>query len=480
MATGAGSSAEEASMAFKAPPDELKFLTPYLQRAHETRKADPALSYWCNFYAAQLGMTKLSALSPQAKAFLINLMDVLEAQKVDLGGNEIVHGGDLVARAHIENVALKVFAGADNEDRAGKASKATARRFLVACNFIDILTVFAPLEQDMLERQKYAKWKAADIGKAIREGRKPTPGPAGGIEEEQTDPTVTGLEAASSNLGNLHLDPNALPTTEELNAEMAKLAAQEDERAIHPVAITSDVDTNSDGIDRRDSGSSPARSRRAESRLSIDGRTGLDNLLDAHSNSSNPALNANSPNFSMPLRISRQGSYTSDEGANKPDTQSAFYHYTQGRVPSGEYANGAASPHARPLPQPPTPSHSQTDLSVHHSAHIAAASSYQTTSRPSEERTGYDTNKASFPGHGLPSAPPVLHSTNVPTAPPAPFASTVQTSLPSSLEVTQTARVQKLARWVLSALDYEDLDTARKHLREALDICEGRIAASNK
>jgi hypothetical protein len=33
------------------------------------------------------------------------------------------------------------------------------------------------------QRQKYAAWKAADIRKALQEGRKLTPGPPGGDEE---------------------------------------------------------------------------------------------------------------------------------------------------------------------------------------------------------------------------------------------------------------------------------------------------------
>lgn len=50
---------------------------------------------------------------------------------------------------------------------------------------------------------KYAKWKAADIIKAIREGRAPVPGPPGGEEAEDTDmlggqtdeqPAVTGSD----------------------------------------------------------------------------------------------------------------------------------------------------------------------------------------------------------------------------------------------------------------------------------------------
>lgn len=131
------------------PPSDLRIIAPFLQRAHETRKADPALSYWCNYHAAQLGIAHLGSLGPASRTFLTELMDTLESQKRSLQGNELVHGDDLVAKAHVENMALKVFGGADAEDRAGKATKATARRFLVAGNFIEVLTNFGALDSEV-------------------------------------------------------------------------------------------------------------------------------------------------------------------------------------------------------------------------------------------------------------------------------------------------------------------------------------------
>lgn len=40
-----------------------------------------------------------------------------------------------------------------------------------------VLEHFGELPADMVERKQYAFWKAADIRKALREGRKPDPGP---------------------------------------------------------------------------------------------------------------------------------------------------------------------------------------------------------------------------------------------------------------------------------------------------------------
>lgn len=44
------------------------------------------------------------------------------------------------------------------------------------------LQVIDPLLQ-LEEKQKYAAWKAADIRKALKEGRKPQPGPPAGDDD---------------------------------------------------------------------------------------------------------------------------------------------------------------------------------------------------------------------------------------------------------------------------------------------------------
>ena len=42
-----------------------------------------------------------------------------------------------------------------------------------------MLNTFGALEDEVREKQKYAKWKAGDIAKALREGRTPHAGPPG-------------------------------------------------------------------------------------------------------------------------------------------------------------------------------------------------------------------------------------------------------------------------------------------------------------
>ncbi|CAE5976000.1 unnamed protein product [Arabidopsis arenosa] len=77
---------------------------------------------------------------------------------------------------HVEGFALSVFAKADKQDRAGRADLGTAKTFYAAAIFFETLSQFGPVPPDIEQKQKYAAWKAADIRKAIKEGRKPTPG----------------------------------------------------------------------------------------------------------------------------------------------------------------------------------------------------------------------------------------------------------------------------------------------------------------
>lgn len=99
--------------------------------------------------------------------FLFCLMDHLELSKKSLVINK--DSGAVTC----ENYAHNIFAKADDEYRAGESSKETARNFYAASTFFDILEQFGELDDEILEKRKYSKWKAADILKAIQAGQRP-------------------------------------------------------------------------------------------------------------------------------------------------------------------------------------------------------------------------------------------------------------------------------------------------------------------
>lgn len=111
---------------------------------------------------------------------------------MQLKDNEAV-ATDIVGQAHVENYGTKIFEVADREDRAGNASLKTVKAYLAANQIFETLTVFAGgLTEEVAEKQRYAKYRAAIIMKAVKAGE-PIPLPenlAGELEKSigENDP----------------------------------------------------------------------------------------------------------------------------------------------------------------------------------------------------------------------------------------------------------------------------------------------------
>ena len=148
-----------------------KQLVPYLQRAQELQKHDPLVAYYCRLYALETGLK----VQDRSEAYTSLLGAVMSQMEKDKEGAGLVSPEE--DQLHIEGFAQQIFNNADKVDRAGAASINTARSFYAAAIFFEVLNVFGELAPEIQHFQKYAAWKAADIRKAVREGRKPTPGP---------------------------------------------------------------------------------------------------------------------------------------------------------------------------------------------------------------------------------------------------------------------------------------------------------------
>ncbi|KAI8620900.1 Vta1 like-domain-containing protein [Chytriomyces sp. MP71] len=107
-----------------------------------------------------------NATDSESQMFMLSLLDKLEAVPHWF---PIVRAlsNDVVGYAHVENFALGIFTRADDEDRAGKASKKTAKSFLAASTFVEVLKGFGPIDDGVAEKIKYSRFKAIDIIKAI-------------------------------------------------------------------------------------------------------------------------------------------------------------------------------------------------------------------------------------------------------------------------------------------------------------------------
>jgi len=176
-------------------PPELKKITPYIRRAEELEKATANASpesrlvaYYLRQYAVQQGIP-LAASSSAAKTCLGKILADLESEKAAMDNFTKEEAGFLCRQ-----FAQKIFDKADLEDRDGAATKDTARTFYAAATFWQILEQFtsgsdqgdeeaAEVVNEDRKRIVYAKWKATEILKALKEGRTPTPGGYGQDDE---------------------------------------------------------------------------------------------------------------------------------------------------------------------------------------------------------------------------------------------------------------------------------------------------------
>jgi len=184
-------------------PPTLKSLQHYMKIAGEHDKRNAVVAYYARMYVAQQGI-KIDAKSPDARTFLIGLMDSLEQTKKANAATNEAFKDDIVAQAMIEEYVLKLFAYADAEDRAERFNKNVIKAFYTAGMLMDILTQFSELSDEVHHKRKYAKWKAAHIHASLKNGEKPHAGPVGWEDEndeEGAEDGATGGEGATGAAG---------------------------------------------------------------------------------------------------------------------------------------------------------------------------------------------------------------------------------------------------------------------------------------
>lgn len=115
----------------------------------------------------------------------------------------------------VEDMALKLFNKGDNQYRAGKADMNTVKTLRAAATIFEVVTQFCAdgeLPFDLSEKYTYAKVKAMEIFKCLKEGKTPAPPqeivevpmpppdhpPPGGGEEVPGIPVIPGVPDVGS------------------------------------------------------------------------------------------------------------------------------------------------------------------------------------------------------------------------------------------------------------------------------------------
>ncbi|KAF5352683.1 hypothetical protein D9756_005956 [Leucocoprinus leucothites] len=429
------------------PPisSNLRPIVPFLQRAEELRKHEPIIAYWCAYYAAQVGIG-LKARDNASREILFALLGILENMKKEIGSIDAIEI-EAASAAFVENFALRVFQSADNEDRRGAATRTTAKKFLAASNFLEVLKTFpkADVSESNEDKIRYAKWKAADISKALREGQKPIPGPAGQEQYQTQEDHSLSFEQStiSQPEGQFGVFPQ---TTTQLPS---------------PPGVPRDIHSrsppkNSSGHRREGSGSSthsisPPRPKNAWVSDEVEGKISPSSSPPRPSVTKPPGREG-SPEGKKRVHFSSSANVLPSTPELSPKAPSPAEVY-QG--PPSIYA----VPSERRSPSPPSP---PSPPSIPHTEVSHRPSSYSPPQMNIYASPGQPTNTYSPPNSYSVAVPPPPPPASAPTSPP-------------QVELTPQiiAKAQKHCRFAISSLDYEDAEQAKKELRIALGLLGG-------
>ncbi|RDA82473.1 hypothetical protein CP532_0418 [Ophiocordyceps camponoti-leonardi (nom. inval.)] len=145
----------------------------FINRANQLRSIKPALAYWCEYHAVnQIVGRSLHTTDDACFAFTKTLIESLEAVKAERADDDAIVDND-AGQAYVEQFANETFARAERVLRADKVTRQTADTFDAAATFFDLTREWGTPDAETLQKIKFAKWNAARILKAIREGRDP-------------------------------------------------------------------------------------------------------------------------------------------------------------------------------------------------------------------------------------------------------------------------------------------------------------------
>lgn len=169
-------------------PEIQKFAT----RASQFEKYRPIVTYWCEYHILQTVLNKqLHTINEECQTYALQLMDKLESYKASNPTNDAIVD-DVAAKAYMENFALETFSRADDAQRANKVTKQTADAFMAAATFFSLLEIWGEVDKEFTTKSKFAKFHAARILKAFKAGEDPNA--TNPVIEEPPAPPEDGLE----------------------------------------------------------------------------------------------------------------------------------------------------------------------------------------------------------------------------------------------------------------------------------------------
>ncbi|KAL8872541.1 MAG: hypothetical protein Q9174_001847 [Haloplaca sp. 1 TL-2023] len=433
-------------------------------RAGQLEKAKPSISYWCNYWIVNQLISKgLHNADDECTKYTTDLMDKLEKAKTEHSDDDTIMD-DLAAQVFVEQFATETLQRGDNAMKANKSSRQTADTLAAAVVFLELRQIWESMDAETSSKVKYAKYHAMRILKAIRAGEDPNlsnpaaePAPAAEQPFEGADPDVQMLDGSPAHPVAYKASVEEVPDEHDrLEKHMAQRSAID--QSLHPSRA-------------------PSIPRLSEQQQYPSGQTTQD-----AGNAENFYNQAPVPDVS-PLQSPERGRNSSIGGGYFPRTPDDIGPRNPSSVVNESSSNFE-------LPSPPSlPDVSSSPPSIPSAPGVPPTQPSQGIPRfppngidptrfngPSAGSVPYNHRQPGVPpsqSHGLPqpSAP-----SSLPQPPPVPAPSVVPYSLtghessrPSAVvDEEAMAKAQKHARWAISALNFEDVNTAIQELNGAL------------
>ncbi|RFU27676.1 hypothetical protein B7463_g8664, partial [Scytalidium lignicola] len=423
-------------------PEKLKStdLGKFFRRAAQLESVRPVIAYWCEYWIVNQIITKgLSNGDAECLQFTTMLMDKLEKIKAENSTNDAIVD-DMAGQAYVEQFGLETFVRAQRAIEANKVTRQTADTFQAAATFLELINIWAPPDAETQSKIKYAKWNALRIAKAIKEGKDPNesnPKHEPAKEEDLAAFTPTGPTPQPGENAETQMQPSIQDAPDEESILTQQLnSVQGPSHGVSPPTTFDPYPR--DGFPYtavQDSNVSPMGTSPKDRNDSVGG--GYFPEV--------PTFTAGVPEATLPTAPPEDSIDLgmSDASPLPPATS------TRGPPGGFEYDNAPPTSHDI-TPQPPPP----------HAPYQPPPYQTQTPHQPRQPPTTISYNT---------QPPPPAQYYQQPSAAPAPIPSAVQlTNRSLNTDDVSIAKAQKHARWAISALNFDDAETAVKELRDAL------------
>ncbi|TVY90155.1 Protein Mammalian lyst-interacting-like [Lachnellula willkommii] len=406
-------------------PAKLKAadLTRFIVRASQLESAKPVIAYWCEYWIVNQILAKgLHNGDGETLEYTTTLMDKLEQIKADNAGNDAIID-DVAGQAYVEQFASETFQRADRAVQADKVTKQTADTFSAAATFFELINIWAAPDAETLAKIKYSKWNAVRIVRALKEGKDPNesnPKP----ELPQKKPSHRWIPMIQK-----YKDLESLLSRDSL---LSKMSRTNQIRLRHDLR-DSLQSTNLYTL-QHDDNVSPLEPSPKDRNSSVGG--GYFPEV--------PTFTSDVPGSKLPTAPSEDvlDLGLPDQPSNAPGTK-ASVDLESFPPPTMSDQSPPPSPQNFYRPGPPPQAPSQAPPPQQH-----------------------------YPPPPVPTfhqAPPPQQFNSAPSSNPAPVPAPVQPrSNKLNTDDISVAKAQKHARWAISALNFEDADTAVKELKAAL------------